>query len=102
MAGMVAEIAWRKAPELLASTNNNGSRIGCRCSETIRHVSNQFSDQLAGFLLLTIVTFSDDFIEDVASTFGVTHIDIGACKIELGRGFIGTGEEVEVVIAVHA
>mgnify|MGYP006917914290 CR=1 FL=1 len=45
--------------------------------------SNQFADQFPSFLLLTIVTFGDHFIEDVTGTLGIAHIDVGARQVQL-------------------
>ena len=48
-------------------------------------------------LPLTVVALVEDFFEDAAGTRRITHIDVRACKVELGADFGHRTRFVQVV-----
>ncbi len=50
------------------------------------------------FALLLVITLAEHFVEDVACAVVVAHVDVGLGQIEFGGGFVGHGEEVEVLV----
>src|SRR5690606_24228552 len=66
----------------------------------LNSLSGKAGEQIACLALLGDTALTDDLIENVASTFGVAHVDVGTRKIQLGSGFVSAGEEVEIIIAI--
>ena len=55
-------------------------------------------EQLVGLGFLRLVTLCHDFVQHVAGTVGVAHVDVGASQIELGAGVL---VEIEFVIVTE-
>jgi len=54
------------------------------------------------FCLLFFVTLKSNFLQNIPGTVAVTHFDVGPCQIKFGGGFIGTGEEIKVILVVQS
>src|SRR3569832_1462439 len=74
---------------------------GKECRAATR--SGELLRQSLRFLLLLRIALGHHFLEDVPRAVVITHVDIGAGKVQLGAHDIGAGEEIGVVqIEVHA
>ena len=56
-------------------------------------VSGDFRDQVFRFGLLIDVSILYDFFQDTSGPIGITHIQVGARKVEFGADFITLMEQ---------